>query len=210
MIRIGVTGPIGCGKSTVAAWLGEEPGVDVIDADAEAHLVLAPGTAGVARVYERFGETLRRPDGTLDRAELGRLVFRDEAGLRDLEAIVHPAVRRRILAAIDAADAAAGRAVVIEAIKLVEGGLGELCDEIWLVTCEPETQRERLLGRGLAAADADARIAAQAGLDGRVRPVATRVLRTDGTPEEVREAARRMLSAALDDARSPGGRARPG
>ena len=202
MIRIGVTGPIGCGKSTLAAWLGEEPGVGVIDADAEAHLVLAPGTAEVERVYERFGETLRRPDGSLDRAKLGRLVFRDDGGLRDLEAIVHPAVRRRILEAIDAAAASDARAVVIEAIKLVEGGLGELCDEIWLVTCEPATQKERLLERGLAAVDADARIAAQAGLDGRVRPVSARVLRTDGTPEEVRASARAALSAALDAGRS--------
>jgi dephospho-CoA kinase len=210
VIRIGMTGPIGCGKSTVAAWLGEETGVGVIDADAEAHLVLMPGSAEVERVYERFGETLRRFDGTLDRAELGRLVFQDDAGLRDLEAIVHPAVRRRILVAIDVAEASGARAVVIEAIKLVEGGLGALCDEIWLVTCEPETQKERLLGRGAAAADVDARIAAQAGLDGRVRPVATRVLRTDGTPEDVRASARGMLSAALDGPRSPDGGTRLG
>jgi dephospho-CoA kinase len=210
VIRIGVTGPIACGKSTVAGWLGEQAGVGVIDADAEAHLVLAPGTAEIEQVYDRFGADLRGPDGTLDRAALGRIVFQDEAGLRALEAIVHPAVRRRILAAIDAAQASGTRAIVIEAIKLVEGGLGELCDEIWLVTCEPATQRERLLGRGVAAADADDRIAVQAGLDDRVRPVSTRVLRTDGTREAVRASALAALESALEGGSPPERGAGPG
>ena len=89
-----------------------------------------------------------RDDGSLDRTALGRIVFADPAALRDLEAIVHPAVRPRILAAIAAADEADADVVVIEAIKLVEGGLAELCDEVWLVTCEPEAQRERLVGSG--------------------------------------------------------------
>jgi dephospho-CoA kinase len=203
VIRIGVTGPIGCGKSTIAAWLGQETGIEVIDADAEAHLVLAPDTPEVERVYARFGEGLRRPDGTLDRAALGRHVFDDVDGLRDLEAIVHPAVRRRILACLQQAEAAGAQAVLIEAIKLVEGGLGELCDEIWLVTCEPETQVERLLGRGLTPADAESRITAQAGLDERVRPVATRVIGTDGPPDEARARAEEALSAALHLDRSP-------
>ena len=87
-------------------------------------------------------------DGSLDRAALGRIVFADPAALRDLEAIVHPAVRPRILARIADAEANGAAAVVIEAIKLVEGGLAELCDEVWLVTCDPAVQRRRLVGRG--------------------------------------------------------------
>ena len=93
-------------------------------------------------------------------------MFADPAALRDLEAIVHPAVRPRILAAIAAADGERRRAVVIEAIKLVEGGLAEICDEVWLVTCDPAVQRERLVGRGASEDDADQRIAAQTGIIG--------------------------------------------
>jgi dephospho-CoA kinase len=120
-VRIGLTGPIGCGKSTVGGWLAAR-GANVIDADAEARAVTAAGQPAHDAILERFGDVLRGPDGTLDRAALARLVFSDAAALRDLEAIVHPAVRPRILAAIRAADAAGARAVVIEAIKLVEGG----------------------------------------------------------------------------------------
>ena len=178
MLTIGITGPIGCGKSTVARWLGERAGVEVIDADHEARLVLAPETPEVEAVYRRFGTTLRRPNGELDRAALGRIVFNDDAALRDLEAIVHPAVRPRILAAIERARGTGARAVVVEAIKLVDGGLAELCDEVWLVTCEPVVQRDRLIGRGDAADDAAVRIETQGDLVERLRPRATRVVDT--------------------------------
>jgi dephospho-CoA kinase len=110
---------------------------------------------------------------------------------------VHPAVRPRILAAIDAADAAGAPAVVIEAIKLVEGGLAELCDEVWLVTCDAAEQRERLLGRGTPAADADRRIAAQAGLAARVASVATRVIDASGDAGGTRSTIEALYRAAL-------------
>ena len=113
-------------------------------------------------------------------------MFADPAQLRELEAIVHPAVRPRVLARIAAAEAVGAPAVVIEAIKLVEGGLAAECDEVWLVTCHAATQRERLVGRGTPDADAGQRVAAQAGLTARLARAATLVLDTSGTEAETR------------------------
>jgi dephospho-CoA kinase len=190
-LRIGITGPIGCGKSAVASWLGEL-GATVIDADDLARESTAPGEPALDAVLERFGEGYRLEDGSLDRASLGRLVFSDPAALADLEAIVHPAVRSRIEIAMAAAEAAGAPAIAVEAIKLVEGGLAQLCDEVWLVTCDPERQHERLLTRGLGEAVARQRIAAQDDPARRLRPAATRVIDTSG---EVGETRRRVLEA---------------
>jgi len=195
-VRIGLTGPIGCGKSTVARWLGERPRVVVIDADRVARDVLDSGEPAFDAVIERFGPTVLRADRELDRAALGRIVFADPAALRDLEAIVHPAVRPRILAVIASAEAEGAAAVVIEAIKLVEGGLAELCDEVWLISCDPQIQRTRLVGRGLSPQDAALRIAAQTGLVDRIAPRATRILDASADPVTTRS----LADIALDEA----------
>jgi dephospho-CoA kinase len=194
-IRVGLTGPIGCGKSTVAGWL-EDRGAVVVDADVIARDVTAPGEPAHDAVLARFGDVVRGPDGSLDRAALGRIVFAEPARLAELEEIVHPAVRPRILAAIAAADDAGALGIVVEAIKLVEGGLAELCDEVWLVTCDPGVQRERVILRGSAPDDADRRMAAQAGLTRRLRMAATRVVDTT----EPLEATRRLVSEAWEEA----------
>ncbi len=171
-----------------------------MDADRVAREVTAPGTPVHAAILRRFGEAVTAPDGTLDRAALGRVVFADPAELRDLEALVHPAVRPRILELIAAAEADAAPAVAIEAIKLVEGGLAGLCDEVWLVTCDPSAQRERLLARGMPTPEADQRIAAQAEMSDRLRPSVTRVLDTSGGAGETQQAVVAAYEAALASA----------
>lgn len=178
-VRIGLTGPIGCGKSTVAAHLASR-GTIVIDADQIARQVTGPGEPATAAIAERFGAELLGPDGQLDRVALGRIVFTDPGALADLEAIVHPAVRPPILAALDAASRTTAAAVVLEAIRIVDGGYADDVDEIWVVACSEVTQRSRLAGRGLDPAEATRRMAAQVDLIERARRVATRVIVTDG------------------------------
>jgi dephospho-CoA kinase len=202
-VVIGLTGPIGCGKSTVAGWLAEL-GAVVIDADQVARSVTLPGSLELAAVVEAFGPEVLDDAGALDRAALGRIVFADRAALRRLEAIIHPAVRPRILAEIESARAEGAQAVVVEAIKLVEGGLAALCDEVWLVTCAPYAQvarvRARAQARGESAEDATARVAAQAGLTERLRPFATRVVDTSGSPADTRAEVVSAYAVALAEA----------
>ena len=195
-LRIGLTGPIGCGKSTVAGWLAER-GAVVVDADRVAREVSELGGPAYAGIVEAFGPAILTPDGALDRAALARRVFADPAELRRLEAIVHPTVRPRILAAFSEADAAGAPAVVVEAIKLVEGGLAAHCDEVWLVRCGPAAQRVRLAARGVAPDDAERRLAAQGDLEARLAPAATRIVDTDGDPGTARERAMAAYEAAL-------------
>jgi len=199
-VRIGLTGPIACGKSTVAGWLAAL-GAAVVDADEVAREVVEPGEPALDAVVGRFGRAVLLPDGSLDRPALGRVVFGDPAALADLEAIVHPAVRLRLEGSVAEAERAGAPAVVVEAIKLVESGLAALCDEVWLVTCAPAAQRERVIDRGLEPADADQRIAAQAGLVERVRPVATRVIDTSGPIADARARVAAAWAAATDPRR---------
>jgi dephospho-CoA kinase len=201
-LRIGITGPIGCGKSTVAGWLGEL-GARVIDADQVAREVTPLGSAPLAAIVEAFGAGILRPDGTLNRPALGRIVFSDPSALARLETIIHPAVRPRILELLAEADRSSVPAVVIEAIKLVEGGLAALCDEVWLITCGPQVQRERLRAREAAAgrsggnADMDARIAAQGDLVAHLTPSATRIMDTSGSIAESRSRVEAAFGKAL-------------
>ncbi|MGZ6314473.1 MAG: dephospho-CoA kinase [Candidatus Limnocylindrales bacterium] len=189
---IGLIGPIGSGKSTVAGWLADR-GAAVLDADRLTRDLMAPGAPLTEAVIARFGGEYRCYDGSLDRTALGRLVFADPDLLADLEAIVHPAVVRLMPDAIRAADATRPVAIVLEAIKLVEGGSATWCDEIWLVACDPEAQLARLVGRGMSIADARQRIDAQETSLPLWRSAATRVLNTDGSLEE----SERAVDAAL-------------
>ena len=155
---IGLTGNIGTGKSTVARMLAEL-GAEVVDADKTAHEVMRAGTSIHAQIVETFGAEVLAPNGEIDRARLGALVFADPAALARLEDIVHPAILEAIRRRIAASQAAV---VAIEAIKLIEAGLANDCDSVWVTTCRPEQQVYRIIGgRGLSRAEAKQRVQAQ-------------------------------------------------
>ena len=150
---IGLTGNIGCGKSTVARML-ERHGVATIDADAVTREIRESDIEARAAIEDRFG--------TLAADELARLVFSDPSALRDLEAILHPRVRRVVLERLDSLAAQAVEIVAIEAIKLLESPLRARCDAIWIVTCREEDAISRVASaRGLAPGDVRARLAHQ-------------------------------------------------
>jgi dephospho-CoA kinase len=169
---IGLTGGIACGKSTVLAMLAAL-GARTIDADRVTHRLQQPGTAVYQAIVEAFGpHILSAPGGAIDRRKLGNIVFNDPAALKRLEAIIHPAVRAEIRQFLTEVANAGGYAtrlrpverpvVVIDAIKLIESGWADECDQVWVVTCSPEQQIERLMTtRGMSLAEAQARIAAQ-------------------------------------------------
>lgn len=167
MLRVGLTGGIASGKTAVSDLLSEH-GAVVIDADVLAREVVEPGTPGLAAVVQRFGREVLTEDGQLDRPALGQIVFADEAARRDLEAIIHPAVRARA-AAIEAA--AASDAVVVHVIPLlVETGQHDDFDVLVVVDVEPELQLSRLQDRnGLDPTAAQARVAAQVSRQERLR-----------------------------------------
>ena len=159
-LLIGLTGPIGCGKSNVGRVLGELGGT-VIDADQLAHQTTAAGGPALDEVRARFGERVFDKHGAVDRRALGEVVFRDHEALAELERIIHPHVRRLFDAALTKVADEHVPFVALEAIKLVEGGLAARCDEVWLIECAPATQRARLAKRGASADDVERRIATQ-------------------------------------------------
>ena len=133
----------------------------------------------------------------LDRAALARIVFADPVALRDLEAIVHPRVRELVEASLDDATESGAPFAVVEAIKLVEGGLADRCDEVWLIECPEPVQRERLLSRGMSADDIDQRIATQSDLRDRLAGRASRIVDTSGSLDETRDRVEEALAEAL-------------
>jgi dephospho-CoA kinase len=195
-LLIGLIGPIGCGKSTVAGWLAAR-GVVVIDADQLTRELMAPGTPVTAAVFARFGEQFRLPDGSLDRRALGRLVFSDPESLAALESIVHPAINELLERIVRETGDHGPRAMALEAVKLVEAGHAAHCDEVWLITCDPAAQLARLVGRGMSKVDALQRIEAQAPSLPLWQAAATRTIGTDGSREEVESAVARALDEAL-------------
>jgi dephospho-CoA kinase len=180
-MRIGLTGGIGSGKSTVAALLAER-GARVVDADRIAREVLEPGTPGLAAVVEEFGAGVLSKDGSLDRPALAAVVFADPGARARLDAVVHPLVRARAAEAV--ASAPADAVVVQDVPLLVETGQAGSYDLVLVVEADEATRVDRLVQRGLTADDARARIASQA-TDEQRRAVADVVLRNDGDRAEL-------------------------
>ncbi len=181
VLRIGLTGGIGSGKSTVARLLAER-GAAVVDADVLAREVVEPGTPGLAAVVGAFGPGVLTADGALDRPALAQVVFGDPAARARLDGIVHPLVRAR---AVELIGALPQDAVVVQDIPLlVETGQAGSFDLVLVVQADTGTRVARLVARGLAEDDARARIAAQA-TDAQRRAVADVVLDNSGTPEEL-------------------------
>ena len=181
MLRIGLTGGIGSGKSTAAARFAEL-GAVVIDADQIAREVVEPGTPGLAQVVERFGAGVLRPDGSLDRPALAKLVFDDPAALAALNAIVHPLVAAR--SASRMADAGPDAVLVYDVPLLAENDLAANFDAVVVVEAPLAQRLDRLAARGLARDEAQARIARQA-TDEQRRAVATVLLDNSGSRDEL-------------------------
>jgi dephospho-CoA kinase len=199
MRRVGLTGGIGSGKTTVAKRLAEL-GAVVIDADVLAREVVAVGTPGLDQVVERFGRDMLTADGSLDRAKLGSVVFADPDALADLNAIVHPLVAERT--AELTGQAGADDVVVYDVPLLVENKLQDGFDVVVVVEAPLPVRMRRLIARGLDESDARARIARQAADIDR-RAVATVVLDNSGTAEQLNaqvDAAWGQIRGATSDA----------
>ena len=182
MVRVGLTGGIGSGKSEVSRRLGAL-GAVVIDADTAARKVVEPGTPGLARIVAVFGPRVLGPEGSLDRARLGAIVFADPAQRAELNAIVHPLVREWMLAVEDEARRTHGNGTVVvhDVPLLAENGMAGDYDLVIVVDVAADLQASRLTGlRGMSAEQAAARMAAQASREQRLA-VADIVVDNSGT-----------------------------
>jgi len=189
MLHVGLTGGIGCGKTTVAGMMRELSCV-VIEADPLAHRVTEPGQPAYEEVINEFGRQICAADGRIDRAKLAAIVFADRAKLDLLNRIVHP----RVIEALDRQLAELERAqpqavVVVEAALLVESGYHKRLHRLVVVWCDPEQQIERLVnprsGRGMTHEQAERRIAAQVPLEEKQR-LADYEINCSGSLEETR------------------------
>jgi len=196
-LRIGLTGGIASGKSTVSQRFAEL-GVPVIDADVAARAVVEPGTPGLEQVVQRFGSGIVRPDGELDRSALRELIFNDSAARRDLDAILHPLIRAHME---QQAAAAAGPYLIMAIPLLVEGGSSrERLDRILVVDVAEAVQLQRVQARdGISIAQARAILGSQASRAARLE-AADDVLQNGGTVAELRQAVDRLHERYLKQA----------
>jgi dephospho-CoA kinase len=195
MVRAALTGGIATGKSYCLARFATL-GAEVIDADVLARAALAPGTPGLFRVVERFGQSVLLSDGSLNRPALGRIVFSDPAARADLEAIVHPFVYDEIISWLN--ELSPDTQVAIADIPLFfETGRRYKFDRVIVCACEPDEQLRRVMARDrLSERDARARIAAQMPLADKIAK-ADFVVRTDGSFEETNRSIDEVYRALL-------------
>lgn len=180
---IGLTGGIGCGKSTVARVL-ESRGLVRIDTDQVARDVVRKETVGLGAVVDAFGEAVLTPDGELDRKALASVVFADEKKRKILESILHPLIWSAVIERVEEAFAH-GSDVVVEVPLLFENARQEFFDSVWVVACEPDVQRERLKMRNnWDETEIEARIASQMPLQKKVE-MADIVIWNNGSSEEL-------------------------
>ena len=203
--RIGLTGGIASGKSSVGRHL-VELGLPVLDADVYAHEALAPGSSGSEMVLQRYGPTIGEPirinqSATeqargINRRALGQIVFNDPEERQWLEQLIHPLVRARFEAELKRLHQEP--TVVLMIPLLFEARLEELCSEIWVVNCEEKQQMERLMARdGLSTQDAAQRIQAQWPLRQKCQQ-ADQVIENGGSPEELKGALQTLISLGGD------------
>ena len=182
MQRVALTGGIATGKSHVRA-VFEAFGVPTIDADVLAHNVVAPGSAGLTAVVDRFGRGVLDASGALDRRKLGRIVFADAAARHDLEAIIHPAVVATIERWFATLDTSHPFAIADIPLLFEANRAGEY-DAVIVTACKPQTQINRMMARdGISELEAQQRLAAQMPIDEKARR-ADHVIRTDGSLAE--------------------------
>jgi dephospho-CoA kinase len=182
---IGITGNIACGKTAVGHMLLELGAEWYIDADAVVHRLYQSGQPIAVKVAEAFGPGVVAPDGSVDRKALGAVVFQDAAAMRRLEAIVHPAVSQAL--AQELASVSPSGIVVIDAVKLLEGGSGAFCQSKWMVVCTEEQEFARLVARNeLSEEEAWARIHAQPSVADRL-PLVDEVIDNSGSIEDTRK-----------------------
>jgi len=185
MLRLGITGGIGSGKSTVAAML-LEMGFPVLNADSVAHHLSEPGQEAYDDVVREFGRSILQPDGYIDRAKLAAIVFADRAKLDRLNAILHPRVGQVMVRQFDEWERAGTHpAAFAEAALMVEAGLQKELDGLVVAWCRPEQQVERLRARGMSEEEARRRIAAQLPIDEKLK-YATEKIDCSGSLEDTR------------------------
>ena len=197
MLRVGLTGGIATGKSYCLARFAAL-GVPIVDADLLARDAVAPGSRALADVATRFGASILLPDGSLDRAALGRIVFTDRAARTDLEAIVHPEVYRRI-GEWFAARPPATRLAIADIPLLFETGHDHDFERVIVAACDPQQQLRRLMQRdSLSEAEARARLNAQWPIEEKVAR-ADYVIRTDGSVADTDSQVRTVYEMLIAD-----------
>ncbi|HLX55935.1 MAG TPA: dephospho-CoA kinase [Ktedonobacteraceae bacterium] len=189
---LGITGNIACGKTAVGQMLLEMGAERYIDADAVVHGFYLAGQPIAVQVAQAFGQQVLAPDGSVDRKALGEIVFLDAGAMRRLESIVHPAVSQAI--ASELATVSSAGIVIIDAVKLLEGGSGAFCQSKWMVVCTQDQELARLMARNhLSRDEASARLRAQAPVEPRLSLV-DEVIDNGGSLQETR----RQVVAAFE------------